>query len=78
MNKVDQLQKDIAFCIDKCGMNDEQIGEFLRASEELGIGCEYLAEEFIFQSITMDEFERLHCDSDYLNIAEFNALYWEN
>ena len=43
MNKVDQLQKDIAFCIDKCGMNDEQIGEFLRASEELGIGCEYLA-----------------------------------
>ena len=72
MNKADQLQKDIAFCIDKCGMNDEQIGEFLRASEELG------AEEFIFQSITMDEFERLHCDSNYLNIAEFNALYWEN
>ena len=40
MNKADQLQKDIAFCIDKCGMNDDKIGEFLRASEELGIGCE--------------------------------------
>ena len=68
MNKADQLQKDIAFCIDKCDMNDDQIGEFLRASEELGIGCEYLAEEFIFESETQDEFHRLHCDDNYLKI----------
>ena len=40
MNKADQLQKDIAFCIDECGMNDEEIGHFLRAAEELGVSCE--------------------------------------
>ena len=63
-----QIEKDIAFCIDKCGMNDEQIGIFLRASEELGVNCQYLAEEFVFESETMEEFERLHCNDDYLKI----------
>ena len=49
-------------------MNDEQIGHFLRAAEELGVSCEYLAEEFIFESETDEEFERLHCNDDYLKI----------
>ena len=67
-SKEDQIVQDIQFCIDECGMNDEEIGYFLRASEELGISCEYLAEEFIFESETQEEFHRLHCDDDYLKI----------
>ena len=66
--KEDQLAHDIQFCIDECGMNDEQIGHFLRAAEELRVSCEYLAEEFIFESETDEEFERLHCNDDYLKI----------
>mgnify|MGYP005732517801 FL=1 len=66
MTQEDQIIKDIAFCIDECGMNDEEIGHFLRAAEELGVSCEYLAEEFIFESETHDEFHRLHCDDNYL------------
>ena len=68
MTQADQLEKDIAFCIDEWDMNDEQIGHFLRAAEELGVNCQYLAEEFIFESETMEEFERLHCNDDYLKI----------
>ena len=68
MTKEDQLIADIAFCVDDLGLNDEQIGIFLRASEELGVNCQYLAEEFVFESETMEEFERLHCNDDYLKI----------
>jgi len=68
MTQADQLEKDIAFCIDECDMNDEEIGHFLRASEELGVSCQYLAEEFVFESDTFEEFERLHLDDDYLKI----------
>ena len=67
-NDTTQIEKDIAFCIDECGMNDEQIGHFIRASEELGVSCKYLAEEFVFESDTLEEFERLHLDPDYLKI----------
>ena len=67
-SKEDQIVQDIQFCIDECGMNDEEIGHFLRASEEIGVSCEYLAEEFIFESETQDEFERLHLDPEYLKI----------
>ena len=66
--KEDQLVHDIQFCIDECDMNDEQIGHFLRSAEELGVSCEYLAEEFIFESETDEEFERLHLDPEYLKI----------
>ena len=68
MTKEDQLVADIAYCIDECGLNDEQIGLFLRASEEIGVNCQYLAEEFLFESETMEEFQRLHLDPDYLKI----------
>ena len=68
MTQAEQLEKDIAYCIDECGLNDEQIGLFLRASEEIGVNCQYLAEEFVFESETMEEFERLHCNDDYLKI----------
>ena len=68
MTNTDQLIQDIAYCIDECDMNDEQIGLFLRASEELGVNCQYLAEEFVFESESMEEFERLHLNPDYLKI----------
>ena len=74
---MDQLEKDIAFCIDECDMDDEQIGEMLRAFEKLGgIGVEYFCEEFIFVNEDGEAEMQWHED-DYLNIAEFNALYWE-
>ena len=76
INKKTKLERDIAFCIDDCGMDDEQIGDMLRICEELGnISCEYFAEEFVFIDDNNGG-ERLHTN-DYLNIAEFNALYWE-
>ena len=65
---MDQLQKDLSFCIEECGMNDEQIEYFTKAAESLGVTCEYLAEEFVFESDTYEEFERLHLDPDYLKI----------
>ena len=64
---MDQLEKDIAFCIDECEMDDEQIGEMLRATENLGnIGVEYFCEEFIFDG-EPDEIDRVH-DDEYLKI----------
>ena len=68
MTQEDQLIADIAFCVDDLELNDEQIGIYLRASDELGVSCEYLAEEFIFESETQEEFERLHLDPEYLKI----------
>ena len=62
-----KLEKDIAFCIDDCGMTDEQVWDMLRACEQLGgISCEYFAEEFIFLD-DKDTIERYH-DPDYLKI----------
>ena len=68
MTKEDQLIADIAFCVDDLGLNDEQIGLYLRASEEIGVNCRYMAEEFVFESETMEEFHRLHLDPEYLKI----------
>ena len=67
MTKKTQLEKDIAFCIDECGMDDYQIGEMLRCCENLGgISCEYFAEEFVFCD-DKDAIERYH-DEEYLKI----------
>ena len=68
MTKEDQLIADIAFCVDDLGLNDDQIGLYLRASEELGVNCRYMAEEFVFESDTLEEFEILHLNPDYLKI----------
>ena len=68
MTKEDQLVADIAFCVDDLGLNDDQIGAYLRGAEELGVSCQYMAEEFIFESDTPEEFERLHLNPDYLKI----------
>ena len=66
--KTTQLEKDIAFCIDELDLSNEQIGELLRACENLGnISVEYFCEEFVFQSDTEEDHDRLH-DPNYLTI----------
>ena len=66
--KTTQIEKDIAFCIDELDLSNEQIGELLRACENLGnISCEYFCEEFVFQSDTEEDHDRLH-DPNYLTI----------
>ena len=66
--KTTQLEKDIAFCIDELDLSNEQIGEILRACENLGnISVEYFCEEFVFQSDTEEDHDRLH-DPNYLTI----------
>ena len=68
MSKTTQIEKDIAFCIDELDLSNEQIGELLRACENLGnISCEYFCEEFVFQSDTEEDHDRLH-DPNYLTI----------
>ena len=68
MSKTTQIEKDIAFCIDELDLTNEQIGEILRACENLGnISCEYFCEEFVFQSDTEEDHDRLH-DPNYLTI----------
>ena len=62
---------NLEFCIETLGLNDNQIGDVLAATNELGVNVEYFANEFMESSS-----KEVH-DSDYLNIALFNAMYWE-
>ena len=63
MSNTIQLEKDIAYCIDILDLSNNQIGEILRACEQLGnISVEYFCEEFIFQCDTDEELDRLHDD----------------
>ena len=65
---TDQLEKDIAYCIDELDLDDNRIGELLRACEELGnISCEYFCEEFVFVDENGEAKDRWH-DDDYLRI----------
>ena len=77
------LERNIAFCIDECNMDDEQIGDILRCIERENVSSvEHFFEEFVFICYDengdedVDQLGKLH-DPEYLNIAEFNALYWE-
>ena len=68
MSNTKQLEKDIAYCIDILDLSNNQIGEILRACEQLGNrSVEYFCEEFIFQCDTEEELDRLH-DDNYLTI----------
>ena len=72
-----QLEKNIAFCIDECDMDDYQIGEMLRCIEHQKLASvEHFCEEFIFDY--EDDDVMTYHDKDYLNIAEVNAIYWSN
>jgi hypothetical protein len=67
ISATEQLEKDIAFCIDYLDLDDSQIGEMLRACERLGnISAEYFCEEFIFED-EPEAIGRYH-DNDYLKI----------
>ena len=74
-----QIFADIDFLVDEMGMDADDCDEILRACEDLGgISAEYFCEEFIFlpEDSTPEDVERWH-DDEYLNIAQFNALWWE-
>ena len=76
MNKTTtNLERDISYCIDFLELDDNQIGELLRACEQLGnISSEYFCEEFV---CTDDNEDPIH-DPDYLNINEVNRIYYNN
>ena len=68
MSNTNQIEKDIAYCIDILDLSNNQIGEILRACEQLGnISVEYFCEEFIFNVVDEEEMDRLH-DDNYLTI----------
>ena len=70
-SEVDQIIDNLEFCIETLGLNDEQTGDVLAATNEIGVNVEYFANEFMETSSV-----RVH-ENDYLNIALFNAMYWE-
>ena len=70
-SEVDQMIDNLKFCIETIGLNDEQTESVLAATNELGVNVEYFCNEFMETSS-----KQVHED-DYLNIALFNAMYWE-
>ena len=71
---TEQLEANIAFCIDELDLDNNSIGEMLRCIERLGIASvEYFCEEFVFICEDDDGCEdidaqnRCH-DDDYLKI----------
>ena len=66
--KTEQLERDIAFCIDELDLSNDEIGNILRACESLGnIPVEYFCEEFIFEEEDPDALDRYH-DENSLTI----------
>ena len=70
-SEIDQMIDNLEVCIDFLGLNDEQTGEVLAATNEIGVNVEYFCHEFMESSSI-----KVH-ESDYLNIAVFNATFWE-
>jgi len=70
-SEIDQIIDNLEVCIDFLGLNDEQTGEVLAATNELGVNVEYFCHEFMESSSI-----KVH-ENDYLNIAVFNATFWE-
>ena len=74
-----QIFTDIDFLVDEMGMDADGCDDVLQACDRLGgISAEYFCEEFVFipDDSTPDDIDRYHND-EYLNIALFNALWWE-
>jgi len=63
--KKKQLKENIKYCIDVLELEDNSIGEVLRASEKLGVSCEYFVEEFVV--LDDSEAEQSIHDDDYLS-----------
>ena len=65
---MQSIQNDLQFCLETLGLNDTQTDEILNCCDNLGaISVEYFCEEFVFQSDTEEDHDRLH-DSNYLTI----------
>ena len=73
---MNEILEDLQFLIERLGLNDEQIEETLNITRELGVRPEYFSDEFIF--LTAGGFEDQLHNPEYLNIALFNAMYWEH
>ena len=73
---MNEILEDLQFLIERLGLNDEQIEETLNITRELGVRPEYFSDEFIF--LTDEGFEDQLHNPEYLNIALFNAMYWEH
>ena len=71
-SKVDQMIDNLEVCIDFLGLDNERTGEMLAATEQLGVNVEYFCHE------SMETSSRELHNPDYLNIAVFNATFWEN
>mgnify|MGYP001290147666 FL=1 len=75
---MNEILEDLQFLIERLGLNDEQIEETLDITRRLGVRPEYFSNEFIFVTDrSFEEDSQLH-DPEYLNIALFNAMYWEH
>ena len=81
---MQSILNDLQFCLETLGLNDTQTDEMLNCCENLGaISVEYFCEEFILGNVenalelAVEDMDRLH-DSNYLNITQFNHLYWSH
>ena len=75
---MNEILEDLQFLIERLGLNDEQIEETLDITKRLGVRPEYFSNEFIFVTDrSLEEDSQLH-NPEYLNIALFNAMYWEH
>ena len=68
---VQQKKDNLEFCSETLGLNKKQTTQVLAATNELGVNVEYFANEFMETSSV-----QVH-QNDYLNIAMFNAMFWE-
>ena len=68
---IDELLNHLEYCIDVCGMDDKQTGEFLGVCQDYGVTPQYFNEEFLV--IDSDDCH----DPEYLSIVEFILLHWE-
>ena len=62
------MKENIKYCIDVLQLEDNSIGEVLRASEKLGVSCEYFVEEFVV--LDDSEAEQSIHDDDYLTMPD--------
>jgi len=63
-----QIETDVEWLEDNCGMDSHEVDEIIGACEELGgISAEYFCEEFVFETGNPDDIGRLH-DPEYLRI----------
>ncbi len=72
--KKKQLKENIKYCIDVLQLEDNSIGEILRASEKLGVSCEYFVEEFVVLD-DVNSTQSIH-DDDYLTMPDLTWIIY--